>query len=308
VPAGFLSPALKLQAPPPGGKPVPESEDEVLPQETERPRGRILLYWGCGPTVRSGQPQVLDAASASAADFARFFQSRRATQRGAHSAPGRPVWPSKIDTRMVPAGASLAGEHAFSGNGVPEGFRFQIPAQQDLMPVLGLQQADSGGATDLRWTAAPTARAYFAAAMGGGEKEEMILWTSSELPDVGFGLLDYQTNPAVDRWLREKVLLAPSTTSCTIPKGVFSGQGAMLRLIAYGNELNLAHPPRPADARQPWNPQWAVKVRVKSVAQAMLGMPDMGGGAPAATADPAQPAPEPKKPGALDLLKGILGR
>ena len=305
VPAGFLSPALKLQAPPPGGKPVPESDDEIVPQDTERPRGRILLYWGCGATVRSGQPLVLDAATASAADFARIFQSRRATQRGTHSATGRPLWPSKTDTRMVPANASLAGEHAFSGNGVPEGFRFQLPPQQDLMPALELQQADNGGATELRWAGAPTVRAYFAAAMGAGAKEEMILWTSSELPDAGFGLLDYQTNAAVDRWLREKVLLAPSTTACTVPKGVFSGQGAMLRVIGYGSELNLAQPPRPSDVRQPWNPQWALKVRVKTVAHAMLGMPDMGPGSPA-TAEPA-PA-EPKRPGALDLLKGILGR
>jgi hypothetical protein len=305
VPAGFLSPALKLQAPP-GGKPVPETDDEVVPQDMQQPRGRILMYWGCGATVRAGQPRVLDAATASAADFARFFQSRRATQRGAHSQSGRPVWPSRTDTRMLPAGASLAGEHAFSGNGVPDGFRFQIPAQHDLMPALELQQADNGGATDLRWAAAPTARAYFAAAMGGGEKEEMIVWTSSELPEVGFGLLDYQTNVAVDRWLREKVLLTPSTTSCTIPKGVFSGQGAMLRLIGYGNELNLAYPPRPTDAKQPWNPQWAVKLRVKTVAQSMLGMPEMGAGSPAA--DPAQAPAEQKKPGALDLLKGILGR
>jgi hypothetical protein len=211
---------------------------------------------------------------------------------------------------MVPAAASLAGEHAFSGSGVPESFKFQIPPQQDLMPVLGLQQADNGGATDLRWTAAPTARAYFAAAMGAGAKEEMILWTSSELPDVGFGLLDYQTNAAVDRWLREKVLLAPSVTTCTIPKGVFSGQGAMLRLIGYGNELNLAQPPRPTDPNIPWSPQWAVKVRVKTVAHAMLGMPEMEGmGKPGAEAKPAQaPADEAKKPDPLDLLKGLLKR
>ena len=84
----------------------------------------------------------------------------------------------------------------------------------------------------------------------------------------------------------------------------------MLRLIGYGNELNLAHPPRPTDPKLPWNPQWAVKLRVKTVAQSMLGMPDMGGaGNPGAAANPAQsPAEEPKKPGALDLLKGILGR
>ena len=82
----------------------------------------------------------------------------------------------------------------------------------------------------------------------------MVIWTSSELPDTGFGLTDYQTNAAVDRWLREKVLLAPTTTQCTVPKGVFPGEGAMLRVIAYGNELNLVHPPRPADPKAAWAP------------------------------------------------------
>ena len=87
------------------------------------------------------------------------------------------------------------------------------------------------------------------------------------------GLVDYQTNPAVDRWLQEKVLLAPTVTRCAVPKGIFGeGGGAMLRMIAYGTELNLAHPPRPTDPKIAWEPQWAVKVRVKSVANAMLGM------------------------------------
>jgi hypothetical protein len=37
--------------------------------------------------------------------------------------------------------------------------------------------------------------------MGSREGEEMtmVVWTSSELPDSGFGLFDYQTNAAVDR-------------------------------------------------------------------------------------------------------------
>ena len=106
------------------------------------------------------------------------------------------------------------------------------------------------------------------------------------------------------------MLLAPSVTSCTIPKGVFSGQGAMLRLIGYGNELNLAHPPRPTDPSIAWSPQWALKVRVKTVALAMLGMPEMESmGKPSAEAKPAQsPAEEAKKPDALDLLKGLLKR
>jgi len=307
VPTGFMAPALKLQAPPAARAPAPD-EDTVVEPTYERPKGRLLLYWGCGAAVRAGQPKVLDMASASAADLAKFFVSRRATQRGTHSAGGRPVWPSPPDARMVPATASLVGEHAFSGAGVPEGFRFQIPAAQDLMPPLQVQQTDQAGATELAWTGLPTARAYFATGMGATTQDEMVIWSSSELPDAGFGLIDYQTNAAVDRWVREKVLLAPTTTQCTVPKGVFPGEGAMLRLIAYGSELNLAHPPRPADPKAPWEPLWAAKVRVKSVASVMLGMPSMGQ-IPAAGSEPSpQQEPEEKKIKPLDLLKGILGR
>ena len=310
VPAGFLSPALKLQAPKETRGRAPDNDEAVVEPETEteKPQGRILLYWGCGSAVRTGQPKVLDMANASAADMARFFVSRRATQRGTHVAVGRPVWPSPPDARMVPATASLAGEHSFSGSGVPEGFRFQIAAAQDLMPALNLQTQDSGGATQLNWTGAPTARAYFASAMGSNERNEMVLWTSSEQPDTGMGLVDYQTNAAVDRWLREKVLLTPSTTSCTVPKGVLGKEGGMTRVIAYGSELNLAHPPRPADPKAPWDPVWTAKVRVKSVASAMPGMPSMNESPSRAGESPAPVEPAGQGSSPLNILRGILGR
>jgi hypothetical protein len=37
-----------------------EREPGEVPQDVERPRGRILIYWGCGETVRAGQPRVID--------------------------------------------------------------------------------------------------------------------------------------------------------------------------------------------------------------------------------------------------------
>jgi hypothetical protein len=330
VPAGTqLAPTLKLMSPTEQkGKPVRPDDDSIEQPEYERPKGKMLLYWGCGDSVRPGQPRVVDFATAAPADFQKFFIARRATQRGTHSAVGRPHWPSRDDTRMVPANASLVGEHGFTGQGVPDGFKFGIPAAQDIMPPVELAQRDAGGATALDWKALPTARAYFIAAMGakegsrGGDSVEMVFWTSSEEPDTGMGLVDYQTNAAVDRWLREKVLLAPTTTTCTVPKGIF-GEGAMLRMIAYGSELNLAHPPRPTDPKIAWEPQWAVKVRVKSVANAMLGM-DMGtmmrGGSRGEPDSPQAPAGEAAKKEdkpaspvdeALDAakrLRGLFGR
>ena len=149
--------------------------------------------------------------------------------------------------------------------------------------------------------------------MAAGAKEEVVLWTSSELPDTGTGLVDYQTNAAVDRWINEQVLLPPSITRCTVPKGVFSGEGALLRLIGYGHELNLTQPPRPADPKAAWEPLWAVKLRVKSVATTMLGMSELDGtGKPAsdqsAPVSPEREASKDKPPGALDILRGVLGR
>lgn len=324
VPTGTeLAPTLKLVTPKieKGAAPTPD-DDRVVEHEYERPKGKIYLYWGCSASVRPGQPRVLDVATAKPEEFGKFFVSRRATQRGAHSASGRPQWPNAVDARMVPSNASLVGEHQFSGQGVPEGFKFTIPAAQDLMPAIELSQADSDGATQLAWAALPTARAYFIAAMGsrqGGGDAEMVFWTSSELPEVGMGLIDYQTNPAVDRWLKEKVLLEPQVTRCAVPKGIFGEEGgAMLRMIAYGSELHLAHPPRPSDPKIAWEPEWAVKLRVKSVANAMLGM-DMGAmqgrGSGSQSPDATQPSAAPekkeepkKKVDPVNLLRGILGR
>jgi hypothetical protein len=318
VPAGTgLAPALKLVSPATQKAPPPERDDEEPDAGRQELRGKFSLYWGCGETVRAGQPRTVDLAKtplqAAGAELAQILNGRRATQRGAHAAVGRPIWPNAQDARLVPAQASLVGEHGFIGSGVPEGFRFALPAAYDLMPPLAVTQADVGGATRLRWTGMPQARAYFLAAMGqkAGEDEHLVIWTSSELPDSGFGLLDYQTNAAVDRWLREKVLLAPTTTECTVPRGIF-GDGAMLRAIAYGSELNLAHPPRPADPKVAWEPQWAVKVRLKSTAMAMLG--DAGA---AESAGPTTPAPPPEPAAAkpddplqksIGVLRGILGR
>ena len=116
----------------------------------------------------------------------------------------------------------------------------------------------------------------------------------------------------MDRWLREKVLLAPATTQCAVPKGVFPGEGAMLRVIAYGNELNLAYPPRPADA------EGALGAGVgREAAREVGGHGDAGhaGHGPVHRADKRR-APSPaqgerqgrRMPKPMDLLKGILGR
>ena len=125
----------------------------------------------------------------------------------------------------------------------------------------------------------------------------MVIWTSSELPDFGMGLIDYQPNASIDKWLKEKVLLAPDVTECDVPKEAL-GKNGMVRMIAYGNEMDVAYPPRPKNPKQTWEPQWAAKVRLKSVNMTMLGMQNHGKDN---TDKPASPSP-------LNLFKGIFGK
>ena len=315
-PATGLAPSLKLMAPE-RPKPVPRGEDEAPTEfNYEPPKGKLLLYWGCSETVRPGQPKVVDLQTATMAEFAKFFESRRSTTRGAHAAAGRPVWPSRDDKRVFPAGASIAGPHAYQGDGVPESFKFSIPAAQDIMPALQLKQSEQPAFVRLDWNAIPAARAYFLGSMGAreGEQNTIVIWTSSELPDSGFGLFDYQTNRAIDGWLKDKVLLPPSTTTCAIPKEA-AGQG-MLRAIAYGSELNMAYPPRPTDPAVAWEPEWNVKIRVKSLTTTMFGMPEgampgaegmMDAPPPDASQEPPAEPKKKKKWNPLEVLKDAVG-
>jgi len=311
VPEGSkLAPGIALVSPEGTPPPViskPSHQEEQEPQpEFKQPKGKIYIYWGCGATVREGQPRVLDMATAQPQDFAAFFQSRHATTKGTHSTPGQPIWPNKSDSRMIAPDASLVGEHTFTGDGVPEGFKFNIDAGHDLMPAINLSNQGDDTSTTFLWDAIASARAYFISAMSTRGEGEMVIWTSSEVPEFGMGLIDYQPNASVDKWLKEKVLLAPSVTDCAVPREAL-GKHGMVRMIAYGNEMDVAYPPRPKNPKQAWEPQWAAKVRLKSVTMTMLGMENRGNPNANNTNNDnnnqQQAVPTP-----LNVLKGLFGR
>lgn len=242
------------------------------PGEVEQPKGRLLFYWGCGADVRPGQPRVLDFSRASPQDWATIWQGRFAPERGARAQPGNSIWPNERDRRMLPDGASLVGDHTVTGEGVPAGLRFAIGPNQDLMPAIELSaQGDPQASIPLRWRQIQSARAYFINAFGA-KGNDFIIWSSSELPEAGMGLMDYLSPANIERWTTDRVLLPASTTQCAVPRGIFSGaDGAMVRMIAYGQELNLVHPPRPADPKVAWAQEWAVRLRVKSTVMTLLG-------------------------------------
>ncbi len=284
IPAALnLGPTLPLVLPA-TAKPTP-SEEDGTPGKIEKPKARMLFYWGCGDTVRPGQPKVADTEKMSLVQFGQTMKGRSAPDRGPWG-PGRAVWPNEKDSRPVPAGGSLQGDHLVHGNYTPD-IKFRIGQQQDFMaPVQLVTQGSPAESIQLQWQAIPTATGYFLMALGHRSANgEMIIWTSSEVQDSGFGLMSYLPNDFVRKLIGEKVILPASTQTCAIPKGIFEGsEGTMLRMIAYGEELNLAYPPRPADAKQNWEPTWTAKVRVKSESMTIVGMGDMmqpGRGAPA---------------------------
>ena len=321
VPGGLrLGDSLPLLAP----KPQKSEPAERVPQFGGKPpdaAARILIYWGCGTDVRAGQPKVFEVSSKDGkVKVSGSMQGRYVPDRDPRTGPDTALWPNDKDTRSVPEGASIAGDHRVTGDRVPESLKFALGQAQDFMPKIALTHAgDMATGQAWRWRPVANARGYFLSAMGM-QGDTLVLWSSSETSDAGMGLVDYLPNATVDKWIREKVLLAPTVGSCAIPKGIFAGKdgnaaAGMLQMIAYGPETNLSWPPKPKDPKVAWDPEWNVRVRTKSTAMAMLGM-DFGAAMQGrddgddADGERQEQAEEPKqdKPNVKSLLKGLLGR
>ena len=122
--------------------------------------------------------------------------------------------------------------------------------------------------------------------------------------------------------MREKVVLAPSVTECTVPGEVARKAGTpYFNFIAYGPEANFVHPPRPKDPKVAWQQEWAAKARFKSSGALLLGeagergrpageareSPPSQGEASQSTQREAPAAPDPVQEG-IKALRGIFGR
>ncbi len=305
VPAGLkMGESLPL-ATPQRAKPERGSRGEPGQGGMERPKGRMLLYWGCGDEVRAGQPVVLD--------FAKMAEGRTPPNMVSHSvsAPAAPAlgrsrtygeWPNAEEAKSVPDDASLKGEHTVKGNYSPE-IRFSLGEAHDFMEKVALSSAGSR----FSWKALPAATGYFATLFGGSGGNEVVFWSSSEVQEMGSMLMDYVPPPEVARLVRAKVVMPPSTTECSVPGEVTQRAGGtpMLNFIAYGPEANFAQPPRPSDPKIPWEIQWTAKARFKSTAQVMLGQ---SMAAPQREAPADRPAAESPVDQGIKALRGIFGR
>ncbi len=310
IPAGLrMGEALPLLSPEHQRAVHTPDRDDDTSTTMEKPRGRISVYWGCGATVRSGQPKVYDLTKMPPAEFGKAFMGRANRQRPPSASTARSYgeWPNRDSQIKVPAGASLIGDHQVSGNYTPD-IRFAIGAPQDFMaPVRLRKQGDTAGAVHLSWAQIPTAIGQFTSVMASRGEDDMVIWSSAEIQEPGWALHDYLPSADVEKWVKDGLLMAPNTTTCTIPAGIFKeAGGAMLRFTAYGRELNTGWPEKPKD------PVWGVKVRLKTTGMLMLDGPDMEHGATAAKAQPDRTDNPLDTVNAIietgGALKGLFGR
>jgi hypothetical protein len=274
IPPGLnMGASLPLETP--QRAPRAEPREDGMPENFEKPRGRLLIFWGCGEQAGSGQPYVVDFAKMAQGQVPPGLFGRRINvQRGPSQSRSRTYgdWPNPRDNTRVAADGSLRGEHVVKGNYSPD-IRFTLSEKYDFMEPVNLAQRRSGGDVNLSWNSVANAQGYFATAMGSRDgSEDVVFWSSSNSREFGELLMTWLPPAEVARLVREKVVLAPSVTECTVPSQfVAAAPSAFLRFIAYGEEANFAHPPRPQDPKTAWNPEWAVKVRLKSTASALLG-------------------------------------
>jgi hypothetical protein len=280
-----------LKAPPP----VHEEETPQVPREYQKPKGRMLIFWGCGEHAKPGQPVVIDFSQLTPENMAnsQAAKAMAAMMRGIDvrrmepPSPGRNTtygdWPNAKSRTAVPSEGSLVGDHTVTGDYSPE-IKFTLSQDQDFLGPLTLTTNAKlpSGANQLGWNTVPNAEAYVASMIAGGGEDTVVLWTSSEMQASAFALPDYISNPDIARLVEKGVLMGREATSCAVPKEAVdaAGRGGLIQMVAYGHEANFVYPPRPKDPKVAWNRQWEVKVRYRSATGGMLGMtmPQMGGG------------------------------
>ncbi|GAA4711548.1 hypothetical protein H9L13_02545 [Sphingomonas lutea] len=291
-------------------RPAAEPRADGLPAQWQQPKGRMLIYWGCGEHVTAGQPTVIDFAKMVAGKMPPGMAAMASAARvvsGPYNAPGFGKWPNDRDSRAVPATGSLIGAHRIAGNYSPE-IAFSLGAGQDFMGGLNLTEAGTlpSGAARLAWQAVPNATGYALAMFGANPNGDMIMWSSAKT--AGMATLDYLAPAEVKRLIGTGAVLPPSTNQCVLPAEVAAAvPTGMITMIGYGPEANFSDDPKA--------PKWTAKVRYKTTASLMRGMQGMMGSAgmgqaeamPPPQVQPQQPRRKRKRSLLGDIIEGATG-
>ncbi|RYY29141.1 MAG: hypothetical protein EOP62_01710 [Sphingomonadales bacterium] len=323
----FMPQGARLGASVPLETPVRTSGEDYSGQ-FQRPKGRLLLYWGCGERAGPGQPIVVDFAKLAKGQVPpNLFSAKVPMEAGPMPENSRTygTWPNGKSGKAISPQSSILGQHRIAGNYSPE---IAFGLDQDFMGGMKVRASDGAmGSTVLNWSSLNNATGYYAWAMGGQDMGgssgagrngggDMVWWSSSATQEFGGGLWNWLSPGIVSKLIAQKVVMPTTQTSCTVPAEVkkIAGEHMMGFVYAYGPEANFAFPARPADPKTPWKPKWTAKVRYRSMANFMTGMPDMSQMGDRDERDdsedrPNRPQTRPKgcKPSLGGILRGAIG-
>lgn len=304
-PAARLGKSVALTAPPKA-----EAEPELLP---EKPKGRLLIFWGCGEHSAKGQPVVIDFAKVAAGKMPMGMPGSAVIRDwGPTAANSRTFarWPAE-DRKFVKSDSSLVGAHKVVSTYTPE---IAFTLARDFMAPLSVRTMNlPSGASRVAWNGIPGATGWLAFLTGGkqgpgGQMGDMVMWTSSSDRQFGGGLADWISPDQAAALVRSGTLMAPPTTSCVVPAEVIAASPdfRMGMLTAFGPQESFAYPPRPADSKVAWRPEWTARIRHRSTTSWMQAQ-GMNMGSAGAQGQQANPNCKPKKGGLGGMLGGLGG-
>ena len=277
VPEGMrIGPQLPLQGERrSGGGSTPDGE----------PDGRLLIYWGCSPTVQKGQPEIIDFRTMASKlppelqAMARQSRSQGKAPRDVSLPPRSIGWPAgDPNFKGIPDGASAVGEHVVKANFMNEDIRLPLTPALDFLEPMNLKArgSDLKAAIPLGWDALTRARGYDLQAVSANDSKDVVMWLAAR---------------------NKSPMLPASQRECTIPEGIFAkGEMAMLSGTAHGPVQGFSYPPQKPGEKKPLI--WTATVNISAHDSVLLGMEMAAAGA----------AQDAATPGVGTLLKGLFGR
>jgi hypothetical protein len=251
IPAGLkLGPKLDLKLYRP--KPVEgEGDEPTAPGAPKLSEMTIKMYWGSSPTVKPGQPEVIEFKTLSPEQKALIRSSQMQMRRTA-SYFYKPdwttgYWPGGNQPDPVEEEAALTGHYAltstFAGN-----VEIDVPANVNFLAPIDLSSPKLDKAVKLedpiafKWAAIPNALGLYANVIGISQDAKTItMWCSSESkPDMAVSF-DYLQMAEVKDLVQKQIVMPGDRTEVTAPAGIFKDNDIVMgQMIGYGPGAALA--------------------------------------------------------------------
>ena len=156
-------------------------------ESIESPKGRMLIYWGCGENMRAGhRSSSISPGSRRPASAEQVSRQVRGPRPGVAATAPTATGPMPRTPRPVPANASLRGDHVVKGNYSPE-IKFAVGESHDFMEPVSFSPLAkaSAGAMPVKWKQSPTPPVISRRRWARSRAPDGIMWSSSEVQEMG---------------------------------------------------------------------------------------------------------------------------